>query len=145
MLTGSPLLFCTQNDFMDLEHVRTSEHLRWRTVAVGNAERLAVGPVPECLFTLPVGLYQVVALLRRRFPLARLVVKTALHGTQHMVLDESRRAVDEMGAMAKAVFECGFMACGNGDTVGDDEHDESSSLFSLKDSFYHTWYARKNM
>src|SRR6266545_1943930 len=122
---------------MDLEHAGTSKHLRRRAVAVGNAERLAIGPVPEGLFTLPVGLHQVVALLRRLFPLARLVIEAVLHGTQHLVLDKPWCAIDEMGAMAEAVFECGFMACGNGDTVGDDDHGESSSLH-YRSSFYHT-------
>src|SRR5713226_8636149 len=120
--TRSPLLLLrAQNDLMDLQYVGAGEHLRRRAIAVRDTERLAIGPIPEVLFALPVRLHQIIPLLSLVLPLAGLVVEAALHGAQHLVFDKTGRAVDEMGAMAEAVFKFGFVVWSNGDTVRDDE------------------------
>ena len=126
-LLGSPLLaFRAQDHLVDLEHAGAGEHLRRWPVAMGNAERLTIGPVPEGLLAFPIRLHQVIALLRLLFPLARLVVETALHRAQYLVLNEPWRAVDEMRAVAEAIFKFGFVSWGNGNAVSHDEHDRSS-------------------
>src|SRR5262245_59878432 len=117
------LLFRTQNDFMDLQHAGTGEHLRRRAVAMSNTKGLAIGPVPEVLLTLPIRLYQIIPLFRFLFPLTSLMTKVTLYGAQHLVFNESRRTIDEMGAMAEAVFEFGLTAWRNRNAISDDEHE----------------------
>jgi hypothetical protein len=45
---------------------------------------------------------------------------------QYLVLNEPWRAVDEMRAVAEAIFKFGFVSWSNGNAVGHDEHDRSS-------------------
>jgi hypothetical protein len=51
------------------------------------------------------------------------MTKATLHGAQHLVFNEPRRTIDEMGAMAEAVFEFGLTAWRNGNAISDDEHE----------------------
>ena len=113
-----------EHDLMDFQDIGTGEHLRWRSIAVGDTKRLAFGPVPERLLGFPVGLHQVKALLGFFFPLASLMAEPALHRAHHQILDEPWRLVDEMGTMPKAVLKFGLMAGGNGNAIGDDKHRE---------------------
>ena len=126
------LFLRTQNNLMDLQHAGTGEHLCRRAIAMSNTKRLAVGPVPEVLLTLPVCLHQIIPLFRLLFPLAGLVAKTALHGAQHLVFNEPRRTIDEMGTMTEAIFEFGLMAWRNGDAISDDEYEGSPLPMNMK-------------
>jgi hypothetical protein len=40
----------------------------------------------------------------------------------HVVADEARRALDEVGAMHESIFEIDLVSVGYGDAVGDDDH-----------------------
>src|SRR6185369_9570160 len=56
-------LLSVQNHFVNFQYVRAGEHFRRGTVTMRNAKRFTLGPVPEGLFTFPIGLDQIVPLL----------------------------------------------------------------------------------
>jgi tetratricopeptide (TPR) repeat protein len=112
-----------QEALVHFQHVGPAEHLLRRSVAVGLAERLALGPGGEVGERAPPGLDLVVAGgLRVGLEAPGLVRE--LHGARamHLVADEAGALVDQVDALAEAVLEVDLVALGHGDAIGDDDH-----------------------
>src|SRR5262245_5197311 len=95
------------------------------------AKRFAFRPVPEVLLAFPIGLHEVIALLLSVFPLPGLMVEPTHDRTEHEILDESRGLINEMRAIAETILKFGFMTVSDRNTIGDHEHEISSSELEL--------------
>src|SRR5690606_33550508 len=92
-------------------------------VRVGLGEGGAARPVLEILQRAPPGLHLVIRLLRGvGHELAAVVIELHRARAVHLVADEARRAVDQVGAASKSIFEVALMALRDGNAVGHDDH-----------------------
>src|SRR5690606_2387338 len=112
-----------QEHLVDLQHVGTTKHLLRCAVLVGLGERRALGPSLEVLKATPPGLHLVVTLaLGVGHEATLLVVELHRARAVHFIAHEAWRLIDEVHALAEAIFKVCFVAFGDGDAVRDDDH-----------------------